>query len=105
MSEQTLWVETPCEHGDVTPHGLGVNARIAGRIDCPGGDRHEASPSELLAAVAGLATEPDYEAALQEWLGLHGSKGQAPRANILVVQRIVDAALAGRIVLEEGSEG
>lgn len=70
----TLYYETPCDHGDVAPHGIGINARITGRIDCPGGER--------------VPVSIDYEAAEQafaEWAD-HTTPEKA-------VVRIVDAAL------------
>lgn len=88
MSEQTLWVRSDDYTRDDYEDGF-----------------VPASPSELLAAVAGLATEPDYEAAMAV-LATIARDALKPTPIAVWYTRavaIVDAALAGRIVLD-GSE-
>lgn len=76
--------ERECEHGDIEPHGVGVNARIAGRIDCPGGQRRELviDYAEAWKTLQGRDELRDVG-----WLP------HSPRETELAVRSIVDAAL------------
>jgi hypothetical protein len=64
----------------------------------------EATPAELVAAVRNLAVEPDYGAAYKAYRYQTGDS--TPQAlHPSTVKSIVDAALAGRVVVPtEGNE-
>ena len=40
-------IEEPCEHGEVGPHGIGIQARLIGQVDCPGGSRRVLDPGSM----------------------------------------------------------
>lgn len=76
----TLLRSDPCEHGDTAPHGIGINARIAGRVDCPGGTLEEVTINYTRAMSAA-----DEAGILENGHNIHGT----------TIRHIIDAALGG----------